>query len=103
SVRDRDGKLYCTNMAPASLHSSPRFASAITNHLRTPLSWFTCWGTGDLHAGGTTTWYYTVGDENESWGWVPGADVRTPPGFDADPSAHGLRSCGDMAAPQSPR
>jgi len=95
-----DGKLYCTNSNAAPIYASSVFSSGIVNHLRTTTSWFTCWGTGDRHAGGNTTWYYTLGDDNGSWGWVPGVNLNTPDAFDADPSAHGLARCGSSPARQ---
>lgn len=97
-VRDHDGKLYCATTPSAALYSRPSLSSPIANHLRTPRSWFTCWVTGDRHGGGTA-WYYTVGDDNSTWGWAPGTELRTPPGFDADPSAQGLRYCPSVPAP----
>ena len=63
------------------------------NHLRTTDSWFTCWTTGDLHAGGNHAWYYTEGDDNAHWGYVPAVDLHTTSAFDANPSAHGLAKC----------
>jgi len=99
AVQDLDGKLYCPTIAAAPLYSAPSFSSPITNHLRTPQSWFTCWGSGEPHRGGTTTWYYTVGDDNKNWGWTPGFALSTPPGFDADPGARGFRSCSSVQQP----
>jgi hypothetical protein len=97
-VRDHDGKLYCATTPNAALYSRPSLSSPIANHLRTPRSWFTCWVAGGQHIAGTA-WYYTVGDDNSSWGWAPGTELRTPPGFDADPSAQGLRYCPSIPAP----
>ncbi|WP_394846386.1 DUF1906 domain-containing protein [Pendulispora brunnea] len=88
-----DGKLYCTNTVGAAMRSTPRNGGTIVNRLRTSPSWFTCWGTGDQHAGGNTTWYYTQGDDNPNWGWVAAVDLSTTSAFDADPSAHGLKKC----------
>jgi|GEM_PF-4828030 len=88
-----DGRLYCTNRGGAVMRATPNLAAATVNHLRTTYSWFECWGTGDRHAGGNTTWYRTIGDDNPSRGWVAGVDLRTPDAFDADPAAHGLRRC----------
>ena len=59
--------------------TTTRAESSITS--RTTTSWFTCWGTGQLHAGGNTTWYYTQGDDNGHWGWVPAVDLETPSSF----------------------
>ena len=72
-----DGKLYCVDVAGAAMHASPTLGSAVVNHLRTTNSYFQCWGTGDRHAGGNTTWYYTIGDDNGNWGWVPAVDLQT--------------------------
>jgi hypothetical protein len=88
-----DGKLYCLNSSGAPIHSSPTNGSAVVNHLRSTDSWFTCWKTGDLHAGGNHTWYYTEGDDNGNWGYVPAVDLHTTSDFDSNPSAHGLHAC----------
>ncbi|HEY4117054.1 MAG TPA: glycoside hydrolase domain-containing protein [Byssovorax sp.] len=88
-----DDKLYCENSSGAAMYASPHLSSAVVNHLRTTTSWFTCWGTGDEHAGGNTTWYYTEGDDNSSWGWVPAVDLITASSFDANPSVYGLPRC----------
>lgn len=87
-----DGKLYCTNRVVA-MHASPNAGSPVVNTLRSTTSWFDCWGTGEPHAGGNSTWYHTLGDDNGNWGWVPGVALNTPDAFDANPSAHGLRRC----------
>ncbi len=92
SVHD-DGRLYCTNAADSTMYAAPSFGSAAVNTLRSSSSWFDCWGTGDLHAGGNTTWYHTLGDDNGNWGWVPAVDLSTPDSLDADPSAQGLARC----------
>jgi hypothetical protein len=103
TVHGDDHKLYCTNTPSAPLHAQPTNGSAVVNHLATTYSWFDCWGRGDLHAGGNTTWYHTVGDDNPNAGWVPGADLHTPDAFDANPSASGLPQCGGPApAPPPP-
>ncbi len=88
-----DGKLYCGNSADASMYASASSSSGVVNTLRSTNSWFTCWGTGDEHAGGNTTWYYTLGDDNGNWGWVPAVDLDTSSDFDANPAAHGLAKC----------
>ena len=88
-----DGKLHCTNDAHTALYSSATNQSSIVNHLETTSSWFSCWGTGQLHAGGNTTWYYTEGDDNSKWGWAPAVHLDTASSFDADPSAYGLAHC----------
>jgi hypothetical protein len=87
-----DGKLYCSNAA-APMHASPSAASEVVNNLRTTYSWFDCWGTGERHAGGNNTWYYTVGDDSDSRGWIPGVAVNTPDMFDEDPTAVGFAAC----------
>ena len=88
-----DGKLHCVNKAHAAMYASPHLGSGVVNHLETTASWFKCWGTGDLHAGGNTTWYYTLGDDNTHWGWAPAVELSTPSSFDADPGAYGLPHC----------
>jgi Domain of unknown function (DUF1906) len=88
-----DGKLYCANKAPSAMYSATNTGSAVVNHLRSTSSWFDCWGTGALHAGGNTTWYHTLGDDNGNWGWLPGVDLSTPSTFDANPSAYGFKHC----------
>jgi hypothetical protein len=88
-----DGKLYCVNKADSAMYSATNYGSSVVNHLETTSSWFTCWGTGELHAGGNHTWYYTEGDDNSHWGWVPAVDLSTASSFDANPSVYGLKSC----------
>ncbi len=63
------------------------------NRLETSHSWFKCWGEGALHSGGNHTWYYTEGDENSKYGWVPGVDLETTMKFDLNPAAYGLKKC----------
>lgn len=88
-----DGKLYCKNGANAAMYGGATTGSAIVNRLRSTSSWFTCWAAGQLHAGGNTTWYFTIGDDNGNWGWVPAVSLSTPSTFDANPSAYGLAHC----------
>jgi hypothetical protein len=88
-----DSKLYCDNTAGAAMRATPTNNGTIVNHLRTTFSFFECWGTGDLHAGGNTTWYHTIGDDNATRGWVPAVNLDTTSAFDANPSAHGLPHC----------
>jgi len=88
-----DGKLYCSDTAGSAMRSAPMAAADVVDTLRTSYSWFTCWGTGELHSGGNTTWYYTQGDDNGHWGWLPGVNVNTPDPFDADPASFGLAVC----------
>jgi hypothetical protein len=93
SVHADDKLLWCRNTANADMHQDPMNASPVINHLRTTFSWFGCWGVGDLHAGGNTTWYRTEGDDNTSYGWVAAFDLSTDSTFDANPSAYGLAKC----------
>jgi uncharacterized protein YvpB len=88
-----DGKLYCTNTGGAAMHASTTASSPVVNHLRTTYSWFECWGSGEQHAGGNTTWYRTIGDDNSSRGWIPAVDLGTQSEFDANPTARGLKAC----------
>jgi hypothetical protein len=88
-----DGKLYCGNTTGAAIHASMTAASAVVDHLRSNPSWFDCWSTGELHAGGNTTWYHTEGDDNGALGWVPAVDLDTTSAFDADPTSQGLAQC----------
>jgi uncharacterized protein YvpB len=87
-----DGRLYCINR-PAPMYAGPHLGDAVVDQLQSTNSWFACWGTGDQHAGGNSTWYKTIGDESGQWGWVPGSYLNTSSGFDADPSARGLARC----------
>lgn len=97
----QSGKLFCTNRT-SSVYRDPRSSSSVVDTLRTTNSWFSCWTTGDMHAGGNTTWYRTQGDDHGSWGFVPAAALDTTSGFDADPTARGLANCGGSgAAPSS--
>jgi hypothetical protein len=88
-----DRRLYCKNTAGAAMRAQPALDSLIVNRLRTTYSWFECWGTGEYHAGGNTTWYRTLGDDNANRGWIAGVDVGTSSEFDHDPSAIGLPHC----------
>jgi hypothetical protein len=87
-----DGKLYCANRV-SPMHAATNAGSPVVNTLRSTSSWFDCWGTGERHAGGNSTWYHTLGDDNGNWGWVPGVALSTPDSFDANPGAHGLKHC----------
>jgi hypothetical protein len=88
-----DGQLYCGDK-PGALLDHPVASGSVVNHLLTDYSSFECWGTGDLHAGGNRTWYYTDGDDpGAPRGWLPGVNVWTPDGFDADPTKYGFRQC----------
>ena len=88
-----DGRLYCGNTVGAAIYASTNAESGVVDHLRSNPSWFDCWSTGELHGGGNTTWYHTQGDDAGNWGWTPAVDLDTTSDFDANPSAHGLRSC----------
>jgi len=88
-----DGKLYCTNKSPANIRATPNNTATIVDQLTTDYSWFTCWTTGQLHAGDNTTWYYTLGDNNGKWGYVAANDTNTTSAFDANPTTYGLKKC----------
>lgn len=85
-----DKKLRCGNDDDATMYRNPWAASPVVNHLRTTQSWFTCWFPGEPHRGGNSVWYWTQGDDNGNWGFVPAAVVHTR----IDP-APGLVKCGD--------
>lgn len=89
-----DHKLYCSNTANAPMHQSPAAGSPVVNTLRSTNSYFECWATGELHAGGNTTWYSTVGDDNGNRGFIPAVMMSTTSAFDANPTAYGLPKCG---------
>lgn len=86
------GKLRCSNQVTAMLEK-PYSSSRQVNVLRTTYSWFRCWATGQAHAGGNSTWYYTLGDDNANWGWVPAVKVNTTGYFDTHASSYGLPRC----------
>jgi hypothetical protein len=88
-----DHRLWCDNTPGAAMRSTPNLNATVVNHLRPTFSFFECWGTGDLHAGGNTTWYKTIGDDNSNRGWIPAVDLATTSAFDSNPSAHGLPHC----------
>lgn len=90
-----DHKLHCTNRPNVAMHQEPRSSSAVVNTLRSTESWFECWSTGELHAGGNTTWYFTLGDDNGNRGFVPASALSTTSELDANPSARGLVKCGN--------
>ncbi|HKA88218.1 MAG TPA: hypothetical protein VKE22_11145 [Haliangiales bacterium] len=89
-----DGMLYCGNASGSQMRSAPRASAPVVDTLRTSYSWFICWGTGELHAGGNTTWYYTEGDDAGRRGWLPAVNLDTPGPFNADPAAYGFAGCG---------
>ncbi|MGW1955835.1 hypothetical protein ACWCPI_24315 [Streptomyces sp. NPDC001920] len=81
SHTDHTGKtfttdLYCEN-AVADVYASPENYGTVIAKLATTLSWFVCWETGEMHAGGNRIWYYTQGDRilnwplRKGWGYVP--------------------------------
>jgi uncharacterized protein YvpB len=88
-----DGRLHCSNTPNTPMHQKPLSSSPVVNTLRSANSYFECWGTGEPHAGGNTTWYFTVGDDNPNQGYVPASVMGTTADFDANPSAHGLAKC----------
>lgn len=90
-----DKRLHCANRPNVEMHRNPWASSPVVNTLRSSQSWFECWFPGEKHAGGNTTWYWTLGDDNGNRGFVPGSALSTPDAFDANPSAHGLVKCGD--------
>lgn len=90
-----DARLHCENQGGAALRAAPRNASPVVNVLRTTNSWFDCWTSGDRHAGGNTTWYHTVGDDNASAGFVAAVALHTSDAFDANPSAGRLAKCAE--------
>jgi hypothetical protein len=88
-----DGKLYCGNTIGAPIYSATNAESSVVDHLRYTPSWFDCWSTGEMHAGGNTTWYHTQGDDSGNLGWTPAVDLSTASSFDANPTAQGLKAC----------
>lgn len=97
-----DGKLWCGNTPGAPIRAARQTSAAIVDHLRTTYSWFDCWDTGAMHAGGNTTWYHTWGDDHDAAGWVAAVDLGTSSQFDANPSAYGLRRCTSSTAKTLP-
>ncbi|HUR07624.1 MAG TPA: hypothetical protein VM347_34135 [Nonomuraea sp.] len=91
-VDPHDGRLHCSNEGGVPVFHGPRPVDDV-DFLDTTQSWFTCWTRGELHPGGNTTWYGTVGDRFGAFEYVPASVVHTPSGFDADPSRYGLRRC----------
>jgi hypothetical protein len=92
----RSGTLWCTNRAPVAMQDKPSWSmpqSWQVNTLRSSYSWFKCWSTGEIHPGHDYTWYYTLGDDNGNWGWVPGSDLDTTEYFDRHASDYGLPQC----------
>jgi hypothetical protein len=89
-----DGKLYCNNRSGTEMYAQPAASGPVINHLETTYSWFICWRTGEPHAGGNTTWYFTDGDDHAApYGWLPAIDVHAPQAFSADPAAYGFPEC----------
>ena len=88
-----DKRLYCSNKTPANIRATPTNAGTIVDTMITNYSWFTCWKAGDMHSGGNTTWYYTLGDKNGKWGFMAASDVETTDAFEKDPSAFGFAKC----------
>jgi uncharacterized protein YvpB len=88
-----DGNLHCKNTPNIPMYFDTNFGAQVVDTLRSSPSWFNCWGTGQLHPGGNTTWYHTQGDDKGNYGWVPAVDLSTTPDFDADPAKAGLPHC----------
>jgi hypothetical protein len=88
-----DGKLYCGNTTGAPIYAATNAESGVVDHLRSNPSWFDCWSTGEMHAGGNTTWYHTEGDDNGKTGFTPAVNLDTASSFDENPTAQGLRAC----------
>jgi hypothetical protein len=89
----RDARLHCDNKAGAVLRAEAKNQSPVVNTLRTTSSWFECWTSGERHAGGNTTWYRTLGDDNGNRGFVAAVDLSTPESLDANPTVAGLAAC----------
>jgi len=88
-----DHRLYCSNRV-TPIRQNPWSESPVVDTLRSTYSWFTCWWAGELHAGGNHTWYWTQGDDNGAWGFVPAVALDTPDDFDTSALEHGLPQCG---------
>lgn len=89
----QDGKLHCANRANTPLRAAPNAGAPVVDTLRTTNSWFSCWTTGEMHAGGNTTWYATIGDDTGKQGFLPAVSTSTASDFDANPTAKGLKRC----------
>lgn len=85
-----NGKLTCGNAGSTPIHEKPWANSPVVNTLRTTRSWFSCWWSGEPHRGGNSIWYWTQGDDNKNFGFVPAYAIYT----NVDP-APGLVRCGD--------
>ncbi|MEV7423376.1 MULTISPECIES: hypothetical protein [unclassified Streptomyces] len=74
--------LYCENVTADVYVKSENYAT-VNAKLTSTLSWFVCWETGELHAGGNRIWYYTQGDKilnwplRKGWGYVPAYRLTT--------------------------
>lgn len=77
----------CPNRASAPVFLTPLTReddlSAQAGTLYSTESWFVCWTTGRMHAGGNRVWYYTQGDvshpdhrDRRAWGFVPAVFVN---------------------------
>ena len=98
SVIDTDGRLWCANPMGIGLLEQPSASSRVVNHLITTRSWFVCWTTGERQSGGSSTWYYTDGDDRGApYGWLPAANVNTPAAFNENPAAWGFARCEQTA------
>lgn len=90
--REENGKFYCPNQGNSPMYAAPKVGATV-NTLKTTWSWFTCWTTGEAHSGGNTTWYYTLGDVTNKWGYLPASSLLTTAAFNANPSQCGLPKC----------
>lgn len=88
-----DGNLHCGNTPNVPMYYDTKFSAPVVDTLRSSDSWFNCWGLGEKHRGGNTTWYHTMGDDKGKWGWVPAINLKTTSDLDANPSAVGLPRC----------
>ncbi|MDX6264720.1 MAG: hypothetical protein QOH84_6408 [Kribbellaceae bacterium] len=88
------GNLYCGNKVGTSIYKHAQYDSGsgnpteIVDSLRSGFSYFKCYAVGQHHAGNNNIWYYTYGDDNGAWGYVPAVNVYTP----QDPFP-GVRAC----------
>src|SRR5262249_60604708 len=89
-----DGSRHGGNASGSQWRRARGASAPVVDTLRTSYSWFICWGPGEPHAGGNTTWYYTEGDDAGRRGWLPAVNLDTPGPFNADPAAYGFAGCG---------
>lgn len=91
-VKAHDKRLWCGNGADAPTRYAPYHESSFSGLLMTSYSWFDCFAFGGWHGGNNATWYHTTPDWGDP-GYIPADWVNTPPSFDANPQAYGLRPC----------